>query len=295
MTILNRLNKLASLLAVAACLSSCATIRGAQDPLPELRPTTVSVAMTQALRNLASSNVDDRGGLTRRDYRDVVIREYSQRIEARYDAFVDQLYSGDRATALGFDLLQLALAGATGLVNQGAVEELAVASTVTAGARASIDKRVFYDRTISALVSTMDAERAGIQADIGRKRRLPYNEYSLNDASDDLNRLVRAGNVNRAFSRLARTAEADRAAAQARLDGISAACDDIDADDAVVRRDFRLFIDGSADNVTAAAAEMEIDLPPGQDAKAVLRDAFASKYCGNGEKKALLDKLQGSG
>lgn len=283
-----------TILLAATSLSGCTTLSGAQDPLPELRPTTVSASMTLALSNFASSNADVRSGLTRRDYRDVVIREYSQRIEARYDTFVDRLYSGDRATALGFDLLQLGLAGATGLVKPSAVEELAVASTVTAGARASIDKRVFYDRTIGALVATMDAERAEIQADIGRKRRLPATEYSLNDAFDDLNRLADAGNINRAFSRLGRNAEADRAAAQVRLDGISAACDDIAADDDEIRRDFRLFLDKSTANVTAAAAEMEVDLPPDKEPKAVLRDSFASKYCGKDEKKALLVKLQGS-
>lgn len=280
-----------ALVLTGSLLGGCATLRGAQDPLPELRPSNAPTAMTTALQNFASSDAQARGGLTKRDYRDVVIREYSQRIEGRYYRFVDQLYSGDRGSALGFDLLQLGLAAATGLVEPGAVDELSAAATVTAGARASIDKRVFYDRTISALVASMDAERTEILADITRKRRLPATEYSLNDAFDDLNRLANAGNVNRAFSRLNRMAENERAAAELRLDAIPAACEGIEADDAALRRDFRLFLDASPANVTAAANEMEIDLPAGDDHKAILRDAFASKYCGTAPKTELLEKL----
>ena len=276
---------------IAITLPGCATLRGAQDPLPELRPTTAAETMTSALRNFASNDASLRQGLSRQDYRDLIIRDYSQRIEAKYNGFVEQLWTGDRSTALGFDFLQLGLAAATGFVKPDDVEEFAAASTVAAGARASVDKRVFYDRTITALVATMDGERADIKADIARKRRLPATEYSLNDAFDDLNRLADAGNINRAFSRLNRNAEAEKAAAQQRLDGISAACDDIGADDAQRRRDFRLFLDASQANIAAAAAEMELDLVAGQDPKALLRDALANDYCGAAKKKALLEKL----
>jgi hypothetical protein len=280
---------------MALSLQGCATLRGSQDSLAELRPSAAAVPVTEALQNFASSDASDRAGLTKRDYRDMVIREYSQRIEGKYNAFVDQLYSGDRSTALAFDLAQLGLAAATGLVAQSAVDELSAASTVAAGARASIDKRVFYDRTIGALIASMDAERATILADIARKRRLPATEYSLNDAFDDLNRLANAGNVNRAFGRLNRVAEADRAAAQARLDGIPAACEGIEAEDAALRRNFRLYLDAAPNNVTAAAKAMELAPPAGTDAKAFLRDAFASKYCGTAPKKELLEKLGAGG
>ena len=275
-------------------LQGCATIRGSQDPLPELRPSDQAVSMKVAVMNFYSSDASTRGGLPKAAYRNTVINEYIQRIKSRYDAFVDQLYSGDRATALGFDFLQLGLAGATGLVKQSAVDELATASTITAGARASIDKRVFYNRTITALVASMDADRASILADIARKRKLPASEYTLDDAFLDLNLLADAGSINRALSRINHNAEADRAAEQARLDNISAACDDINLDDAALRQEFRLFLDADPANVTAAASAMEIDLPAGQDPKAVLRNVFATDFCGNAAKRELLDQLAAS-
>lgn len=289
-----KLASLTALIGVMIATSGCATIRGAQEPLPEMRPSAQAIAMKTALNNFYNSSASVRGGLSKQGYRNLVILEYSQRIEAQYGAFVDQLYSGDRGTALGFDLLQLGLAGATGLVNQSAVDELATASTITAGARSAIDKRVFYDRTITALVTSMDAERTTIKAEIARKRRLSESEYTLDDAFDDLNRLVDAGNINRALSRINRNADEDLQEAEARLDGISASCDVITENDATLRRDFRLFLDASTDNIAKAADAMGYEQQPGRDTKAELRGLFATKYCGDPAKNQLLSDLRGS-
>lgn len=278
-------------LSLIPILSGCATIRGSQDPLPELRPTSEAVSQETALTAIEKASDDDRGGLSKVAYRNKVIRLYSQRIEARYNSYVDQLYAGDRGTALGFDLLQLGLAGATALSPASAVDDLATVMVVTAGARASIDKRVFYDRTINALIASMDAERTLIKVEIARKRRLSESQYTLNDAFDDLNALNDAGKISRAFSRIARNAEADRSAAVARLSNISAACDDINFNDAALRRDFRVFVKQSDANATAAASAMSIDIPAGQPVVPVLLDAFANKYCGNAAKQELLDQL----
>lgn len=279
-----------SMFFVAVCavsLSGCTTLRGAQDPIADLH-----AVENATLRKFYSAKNSDRGDLTQFAYRNLIIREHMRGIEDRYDSFVNQLNSGDRGSALAFDLLQLGLAGATGLVKSTAVEELAVASTITAGARASIDKRVFYDRAITSLIAAMDAERAQVIGDITRKRRLPASEYTLDDAFYDMDRLENAGNINRAFSQINRTAEAQRAAAEARLQNISAACDDINADDSELRQEFRLFIEASAANITEAAEAMAVDVTGVADAKPVLRDKFATDYCGNGSKRELLDQLK---
>jgi hypothetical protein len=284
--------RILTLCAISFALSACATMRGAQDPLPELRPSTPATPVATALDNFYSADNAKRGGLSQYAYRNLIIRQYQQRLEGQYGKFIDQLNTGDRGTALGFDLLQLGLAGATGLVKQSLVEELAVASTVTAGARTSIDKRVFYDRTISTLIATMDAERTRIKADIAGKRRLLPSQYSLDDAFDDLDRLAEAGNINRAFGRLARNAEEDRAAAQARLDSIVAACDEITDQDAELRQEFRLWLDADTANVTEAVAAMNAEVPAGEDAKRVLRGIFATDYCGDAPKQELLAQLK---
>lgn len=276
---------------LATTLQGCATIRGSQDRPPELSPLTSAEPMDAALSNFGSPDAAKRGDLSPFAYRNKIIRAYSQRVDARYEKFVDQLYAGDHSTGLVFDVLQLGLIGATGLVPANAVNELTTVSSFAAGTRASIDKRVFYDRTITALVASMDAERAQIKTEIARKRQLPPSQYTLDDAMDDLNQLVQAGNVNRAFGRLTRNAEADKTFFEARLAKIPAACDDIPLGDAELRRDFRSFITASPENAAAAASAMHLDIPAGADAGDALRDSFASEYCGLEAKKSLLKQL----
>lgn len=279
----------------AFALSSCTTIRGSQDSLPELRPTSAMDGVDAAITNFSQSADSFRSGLSKAAYRDKIVRQYSQRIEGRYNSFIDQLYAGDRGTALGLDLLQLGLTGATGLVAPSAVDDLTTITAVAAAARATIDKRVFYDRTISAVVATMDARRTQVLADIARKRRMSASQYTLNDAFDDLNRLVDAGNVNRAFGQISRNAEADRATAEARLSNISSACENINVNDGALRQEFRLFIAASTANLDAAKTAMEVDVPAGRPPEPVLRDVFATNYCGNEAKRELLDTLKGVG
>lgn len=272
-------------------LSGCATLRGSQDTLDQLKPTTL-VSSEVAIENFHKPLDADRKGMSRTDYRDYVVSTYLVGIEARYKRFVDQLESSDRGTALGFDLLQLGLSGATALVAKSAIDELAIVGITVAGARASVDKRVFFDRSLPALIATMDAERASIKGDIARKRKLPAETYGIGEAIDDLERLVEAGRIDRALARITQTAQADRAAEQARLNQITAACDDINIQDAKLTQDFRLFVDASGDNAAAAASELKVQIPPGAAPRPLLMNAFATKLCGNADKQSLLDALK---
>ncbi|HYD23274.1 MAG TPA: hypothetical protein VEB68_00640 [Croceibacterium sp.] len=294
--------------ALALALPGCATIRGAQDSLPELRPSAQAEPMKAAVRNFYSPHASDRGGLSPVAYRNSVIRDYSQRIEARYRDFVDQLYSGDRSSALAFDFLQLGIGAATGLVEQSAVEELAVAATVTAGARATIDKRLFYDRTITALVTSMDAERTNIKAEIARKRRLSEFEYTLDDAFDDLNLLADAGSLNRALSQINRNAETDREEARAAYNrSLGFACDATQeiiplrqqVGDQLLAAYNAAQTPGDASAAAAGRLRMEsiafaFDVPATGDNDA-LRDAVLDKieldYCSADALRARIDRL----
>lgn len=272
-------------------LSGCATLRGSQDSLAELNPTDL-IASTVAIKNFHKPLDIDREGMSRTDYRDYVVSTYLVAIEARYKSFVDQLQSSDRGTALGFDLLQLGLSGATALAGKSAINELAIIGTTTAGARASVDKRVFFERSLPALIASMDAERASIKADIVRKKKLPGETYGIGEAVDDLERLIEAGRIDRALARITSSAQADRAAEQARLDSITAACDDINVQDAALTADFRKFVEAKPENAAAAALELKVTVPPGAASRPLLMNAFATKLCGNTAKQDLLTKLQ---
>lgn len=292
---------IALLVGVSLGLPSCASIRGTQHPVAQLAPRTI-VPIESALIAYRARDDIERLGMNRRDYRDHVIALYVAAIEERYDAFVTALDMGDRGSALGMDLLLLALTGATSLVPLDDVEDLANITTIATGARATIDRRVFFDRTVPALISAMDAERASVLAEIARKRALPIEQYSLDEAVDDLRRLQRAGRLNRALTRITRAAEADRAQQQARLDAMATACEGATEETATLNEQFRVLIIGapaagtervtSTERATLAARELELDLASGHvPTWSDVRAAYRTRYCNDEDRRALIGRV----
>lgn len=289
-------NILVGLAAVSLC--GCATIRGSQATVPELYASTL-VPVGTALKSYYQVPDTARGGMTRFAYRNYVVASYTSAIDKRYRTFTDQLRSGSRGSALGFGLLQLGLTGATALAKEADVSELATITAIATGAGAVVDENVFFDRTMPAIIAAMDAERAGIKTDIARKKALSADRYSLDEAIDDLDRLQRAGRLDRALARITRAAEADRVAQEEELNAITSACDDISVLAAPLNERFRNLVgtqDGENPELRQTAASvLRLEVEPGTvPTWAGLREAFDQKLCDDTEKENFLDDLEKS-
>lgn len=287
---------LVGLAAVSLC--GCATIRGSQATVPELYASTL-VPVGTALKSYYQVPDTARGGMTRFAYRNYVVASYTSAIDKRYRTFTDQLRSGSRGSALGFGLLQLGLTGATALAKEADVSELATITAIATGAGAVVDENVFFDRTMPAIIAAMDAERAGIKTDIARKKALSADRYSLDEAIDDLDRLQRAGRLDRALARITRAAEADRVAQEEELNAITSACDDISVLAAPLNERFRNLVgtqDGENPELRQTAASvLRLEVEPGTvPTWAGLREAFDQKLCDDTEKENFLDDLEKS-
>lgn len=274
-------------------LPACATVRGSQDSVPQLVPRTlvpISDAVTH-YRGLTDESA-------RFAYRNDFLRSYQSAIEANYGAFTDQLNSGDRGSALGLDLLVMGLTGATALVGASSVNELATITAIASGARSTVDKRLFFDRTLPAIIASMDAERATIQADIARKRILPTQQYSLDDAIDDLNRLQQAGRLDRALSRMTRVADADRVRQEARLNAIVGVCDEISSEASQLNLEFRLLVFGTdpatrPERFRSAADELDVQFAEGTDPTwSPIAAAFDRLYCDDSRKRDFINNFR---
>jgi hypothetical protein len=282
----------------AVSLCGCATIRGSQATVPELYASTL-VPVGTALKSYYQVPDTARGGMTRFAYRNYVVASYTSAIDKRYRTFTDQLRSGSRGSALGFGLLQLGLTGATALAKEADVSELATITAIATGAGAVVDENVFFDRTMPAIIAAMDAERAGIKTDIARKKALSADRYSLDEAIDDLDRLQRAGRLDRALARITRAAEADRVAQEEELNAITSACDDISVLAAPLNERFRNLVgtqDGENPELRQTAASvLRLEVEPGTvPTWAGLREAFDQKLCDDTEKENFLDDLEKS-
>lgn len=284
-----------ALLFAAMSLSGCATIRGSQDGVAGLEPSN-PVTIDTALQNYYKPADADRAGMSRRDYRDYIIGLYMRALDSKYEAFTDQLRAGGRGSGLGFDLLLLGLNGATALSGVSTARDLATVTAVTSGARSSIDKRLYFEQSLPAMIAAMDAERASIKSDIATKQAQPAERYSLSNAIDDLTRLKQAGQVDSAVSRMTKASEADRDAEQERLNAITQACADISIDAARLNFDFRELVYKDAakrpDRLRAAAGALGMPLQPNQvPAWSEVAGKFDISLCDDDKKRQFIGNL----
>ena len=289
-----------NLLCAGMCLlalSGCAAVRGSQASSVALR-SVAPMAIDDAMIAYASPRPADRHDMSKFDFREYIITVRMAAIDDEYDDFTNQLNAGQRGAGLGFDLLILGLSGATALAGPSAVDELATATTVAAGARASVDKHIFFNQTVPALVAIMDAERAEIKTAIVRKRGLPVEQYSLGNAIDDLNALRRAGRIDAALGRLTQAAQAQKAQQEARLADIKGSCDDITVRTGALNARFRRLVrdDVPAMEPTRARLAGSALGMTFADSQAVtfadVRDTFDEQLCDDNKKAQYLDSLE---
>jgi hypothetical protein len=285
-----------ALLAIAAiALSGCATVRGSQDAPAAFAAPKTMVTYDAALLNYGQPLDSGRAGMTREQYRDYVVDLYLVDIENKYRRFKKELTHADRGSALAGDLVLLGLSGATALVGPSAVQELATATAVATGARAAIDKRLFFDRTLPAVIAAIDARRARIKAEIVVRRRLPLSQYTLGEAMDDLTRLADAGSLSGGIGDVTAAATATKEAEEAQLRSVQEGCSKADAGTRAMNDEFRtlLLVDpalqpGRLDEA-AKLLGMPADAQPLTYAK--VAQAFRGKFCGDVGKRAFIDML----
>jgi len=207
----------------ALALAGCASFNGQPEPV-------VSVSTADSL--LGKYPIDQvwtqyeaAQGDKQRIYRNAVIYAYLQAIDARYAAFRQKLSSEHKGTDLAFDGLLLG-AGAIGSLVASAANEAAVGTTALVGARASVDKNLYFEKTLPALLSTMDAERFRVAAAIQGKLSHDTGQYPLGAALADLQAYQLAGSVDFAVNQMNSTAATDRAEAKLEFDrSFRFACD----------------------------------------------------------------------
>lgn len=217
-------------LVVMLGLNACASIEGAPHATIStevMRSTVNDFGYAKVIRAFYGTN-KDREGLSRHDYRDMVVSVYLGAIDSEYYDFRQRLAASGRGSALGLDLAVLALSGLTGVVKESARREFATATTVVGGSRAAVDKNLFFDRTLPSVISAMDAERARVRTSIEAKLDLDSARYPLAAAFNDIAQYQLAGTLERGTQRVATVTADDAADAQRELEQAVEACETIE-------------------------------------------------------------------
>lgn len=136
-----------------------------------------------------------------RAIRDVIVQSIRNEIEIVYKDFESGLFANKAAFEVQTDIFELLLSTATTLTGAPhARTNLSALLTGTKGARLSVDKNVFGEKTYSALVSQMRASRSKVSANIFEKlAKLDVISYPLKEAEVDLNQLFNAGTIHEAL------------------------------------------------------------------------------------------------
>jgi hypothetical protein len=138
---------------------------------------------------------------TRTAIRNEIIFGRMRGYDITFANFEKRLYGGGNAVSLGSDLLGLVLAGLTATTGSASTKSaLGAASAGVIGARTAIDKDLYYEKTVPALLAQMEAERLKAKLPIVAGMKLSDAEYPLIQAYIDLDAYKNAGSVPAAIN-----------------------------------------------------------------------------------------------
>lgn len=194
----------------ALVVSGCAAVHGAPDPVIETEPAIAGLATyldSSALTKFYAVSDDDRGGLSKRQWRDVVIDAHIQASNLRFRDFKQELSSQGTGFGIAADWAVLGLSAAGAVASGGITNALSAASAGLVGARASVNKEAYYDKTLPALIAAMEANRKAMLLQIRTaQKNNDESGYSLSAAIGDLILYEDAGSLQSAVGQITTSA-----------------------------------------------------------------------------------------
>jgi hypothetical protein len=278
-------------------ITACATFDGAPRPVvthSQMASAISLISPNQALRNFHGDE-DDRTGMSRRDYRDYIAGIYLMAADAEYRQYRTALAAGERNSAVGFDLASLLLTSGASVANPGTARNLATAATAMTGVRTSFDRNLFFNRTIPAIITAMDAERTRARAQIAERLRQDDRAYPLVQFFSDLQGYELAATMERAIGVVSEQANEDLAAANVRLSRALRACVIDDDGDAAMERLEPYFTSADARaNLETAADELGITVPEGMsdvDLENAIGERLETQNCEAGSRATAVNAI----
>ena len=143
--------------------------------------------------------------------RDLIVLSRMRAFNIQFDKYEKSLWGDGNIVTLGGDLTALALTGLATTAGGAATKTaLAAAATGVIGANAAINKDLYYQRTLPALIAQMEADRSKAQLAILVGLQKPDSAYPLAAAEIDLDSLKKAGSMPTAIAQVTQTASADK-------------------------------------------------------------------------------------
>ena len=195
------MGKLIVALLICCVLQACSTMRSGGAPEP-------SFDIASDLEKLAKefetgSNISGFYGTPpdgRKDARNHFISGRLVQIDLRYLQFIKALTTDKQQLDSATDIVNMSLSLAGTLVGGvRAKANLAAAATGVGGTKSIIDKDYYYEKSIDALVATMNAKRKEVLVGIMTGLAAPIDQYPFERAVTDLQLYYLAGTLSGAL------------------------------------------------------------------------------------------------
>jgi hypothetical protein len=198
-------------------LFACAPIQG--YPLdPEDTDATLKNLAPYFNGTIEAQYVAAIGDAAKTPLRDAIVYARMRGYDIEFSDFEKALYSESNGVAVGSDLIGLILGGLTATTGNAATKAaLGAASVGVLGANTAINKDLYYQKTIVALLAQMEANRAKAKLSIALGLGLPDTKYNLFQAYSDLDAYKNAGSIPGAISVITQSAETQKQNAQNQL------------------------------------------------------------------------------
>ena len=182
-------------------LSACQSIRSGGAPEPSFN---IDQDLEQLSKEFASAtSISEYYKLDadkRQDARNRFVSGRLVQMDLQYLKFIRTLTADKQQLDAATDVVNMSLNLAGTLVGGlQAKSNLAVAAAGISGAKTTIDKDFYYEKSIQALVATMNAKRKEVLARILPKLGAPLEMYPFEYAITDLNEYYLAGTLNGAL------------------------------------------------------------------------------------------------
>ena len=139
---------------------------------------------------------------TKKTYRNRVIASYLTAADARYLSFLRSMSRQVKGANFGLDVAAIGLSSISAIA-KGVANELATGSAIAAGTRGSLNKEVYFDRTLPAILSAMEARRLEVRGQIERRMKEDaIDSYTLEQGFADVMRYQMATTLDGAIQEI---------------------------------------------------------------------------------------------
>jgi hypothetical protein len=212
--------RILGMVAAALSTSGCASFEGMPRPVT---PTMAAAYLEgdKVAQELIDKETDSN---KQRAIRNNVVWAHIRAADAQYRQFLVSLNKNMKGANFGLDLGGV-LVSSIGAVAHGAANELSAAAAALSGARGSINRELYFEKTLPAIEAAMRGNRTRVKTQIATHLiNDDVSRYSLQQALADLDDYQLAASLNAAIQEITTTTGVAADQAQQRYENATESC-----------------------------------------------------------------------